>query len=368
MLSNIPLSLANVLSEQSPTRRLRPLFTIGVHDVPFLIEDYEASKRRDQGESAVDDDDDEAGSGWIACTTDSILAMKDTLWDMLITMPPEHSTQATDRVWPVVECPRGTPVKATRRDLRRFNTLRSGLARLAASTSSSTTGPRPNSNRSETGGAQSYSQGVAATRHADDSFDRVTEPLSWTALAYNGYMWWASAGEQLRSEEQEEFSRDTALLADLTPAPRTPMSLSQASSRADPLAESLSSLAAHRSSASAPTDDNEARLELAVIAYFHRLTTQMLSILSDLVEAADEAYPTYTDDEDQTGEDEALLGDEDGTVGPPVMLDSRAMENMGLDVWSASDATFLQDLIRIYFGRSVKIEGKGVEVCGVRVC
>lgn len=375
MLSNIPLSLSNVLPEQSPTRRLRPLFTIGVHDVPFLMEDYEASKRRDQGEEAVDDEDDEAGSGWIACTTDSILAMKDTLWDMLITLPPEHSSQAKEKAWPVVECPRGTPVMATRRDLRRFNTLRSGLARLAASNSSSSilsTQRSDASRRSENTTTTASPSHLAppAAQHADDSFDRVTEPLSWTALAYNGYMWWASAGEQLRSEEQEEFSRDAALLADLTPAPRTP---SQAPYSTDSLAESLASLAARRSSSSAPTDDNEARLELAVIAYFHRLTTQILSILSDLVEAADEAYPAYTDDENED-DSAALLSEDDeegramAAMGPPVTLDSRAMENMGLDVWSPADAAFVQDLLRIYFGRSAKIEGKGVEVCGVRVC
>lgn len=39
-------------------------------------------------------------------------------------------------------------------------------------------------------------------------------PLSWTALACNGYRWWASAGEQLRSEEQEESAQEAALLAD----------------------------------------------------------------------------------------------------------------------------------------------------------
>ncbi|KFH49082.1 hypothetical protein ACRE_000190 [Hapsidospora chrysogenum ATCC 11550] len=48
------------------------------------------------------------------------------------------------------------------------------------------------------------------------SWRRVEDdnPLSWTGLAYNGYMWWASAGEQLRSEEQEESAQDATLLAD----------------------------------------------------------------------------------------------------------------------------------------------------------
>lgn len=340
ILSNIPLSLSNILPEQSPTHRLRPLFTIGVHDVPFLTADHEASKRREQGsDTAIDDDDDEAGSGWIACTTDSILAMKDTLWDMLITMPPEHSVHAKDKVWPTVECPRGQPVKATQRDLRRFNTLRTGLARLATSST-----PPTSSSGAEHRRISTSHSNRSAFEPADDSFDKITEPLSWAALAYNGYMWWASAGEQLRSEEQEEYSRDAALMADLTPAPQTPMTMPNP-------AESLASLA------SARRTSDEARVELATIAYFHRLTTQMLSVLSDLVDGADEAYPS--EDEDDSG----LLPE-----GRPVTVDSRSLENMGLDVWSNEDKEFVVELTRIYFGRGAKIEGKGVEVCGVRVC
>jgi hypothetical protein len=41
---------------------------------------------------------------------------------------------------------------------------------------------------------------------------------------------------------------------------------------------------------------------------------------------------------------------------------------MGLDVWSDADAFFIRELSVKYFGRPARIEGKGVEVCGVRVC
>ncbi|POR34697.1 Protein LCHN [Tolypocladium paradoxum] len=372
ILSNIPLSVSDALPPSAPTPRLRPLFTIGVHDIPFLMEDFEASKRQGDGDGEdepEDEPEDEAGSGWIACTTDSILAVKDTLWDMLITMPPDHPASAKDRAWPTVECPRGSPVKATQRDLRRFNSLRSGLARLAASTPG---GPAPESPESETSAMRlSTSQSRRLVKdEPDEAVDQLVEPATWAALAYNGYMWWASAGEQLRSEEQEESSRDAALLADLAPAPHTPMSMARPSSRSDPLTDSVSSFAGRRAA-----DADEARVELAIIAYFHRLTTQMLSLLVDVVDSAEEAYPQYHDDaDDDTGEDdeaEALLGNGIGE-GPAdadaVTVDSRCVENMGLDVWSASDAAFVQDLVAAYFGRAARIEGKGVEVCGVRVC
>ena len=335
------------------------------------MEDYAASKRRQESQ---DEPESEAGSGWIACTTDSILAIKDTLWDMLITMPPDHPAGANDGVWPTVECPRGTPIKATQRDLRRFNSLRSGLARLAVSTPG---GPAPETPESETSAVR-LSAGPSRRLVKDEpgeAVDQLVEPPTWAALAYNGYMWWASAGEQLRSDEQEESGRDAALLADLAPAPHAPMSMHRPSPRPEPLNDSVSSLAGRRAA-----DADEARVELAIIAYFHRLTTQMLSLVVDVVDAAEEAYPRYhdedaADDEDGEDEAEALLNkgigegpDADDDDDNALKIDSRCLENMGLDVWSASDAVFVQDLVAAYFGRVARIEGKGVEVCGVRVC
>ena len=153
-----------------------------------------------------------------------------------------------------------------------------------------------------------------------------------------------------------------------------------ASSRSDPqLSNSLASLAASRTS-----EDGKAAVELAIIAYFHRLTSQMLSVLAPLAEQPPGGYsdagprddPGTTQDSsgaaaDADGENDALLdqldpeGDTDDSV---VVVDSRAVENMGLDVWNSNDAFFVQELMDMYFGRAAHIEGKGVEVCGVRVC
>lgn len=382
VLSNIPLSVMDFLPENSPTQRLRPLFTIGVHDIPFLMEDFEAFKRRSDPDEATDD---EAGTGWIACTTDSILAMKDTLWAMLITLPPDYASNAQEKVWPIVECPRGTSVKATQRDLRRYNALRAGLNRLVVTTPAVES---PSASRQDLGRRLSTSE-ATPLRNVSGVFEateKVAEPPSWASLAYNGFMWWASAGEQLRSEEHEESQRDAALLADWSPSPNASMTMPNPTSRSDLLASSLASLTARRAGG-----EGAARVELAIIAYFHRLTTQILSVAADTVDAADEGYSDDPDEEvDGTtdaepehntsngpqatrGTDEdsqALLpngvaGDDDPST---VTVDSHSMESMGLDVWSAADAMFVRELIRIYFGREARIEGKGVEVCGVRVC
>ncbi|KAK1242244.1 hypothetical protein MKX07_000230 [Trichoderma sp. CBMAI-0711] len=375
ILSNIPHSIADALPQPSPPQRLRPLFNIGVHDISFLMDDLKASKR-DRSDASAVDDADESGSGWIACTTDSILATKDALWDMLITMPPDHSENAKEKAWPVVKYAGGKVVKATQRDLRRFNALRTGLARLAA-LAPTTPGQGPPSPASET------SQVRLSTSHSarvvkDEPYggaDNLVEPVTWAAFAYNGFMWWASAGEQIRSEEQEESTRDAALLADLL-SPTSPrvasMSFPPGPSSpplGEPLSNSIASLAGRRAGV-----DGEANIELAIITYFHRLTTQMLSVMIDIVDAADEPYH---DDDTTDGEDDGHNDDEnqglipngsDHSDLPTITIDSRSIEEMGLDVWSASDAIFVQELAAVYFGRRAVIEGKGVEVCGVRVC
>ncbi|KIL84242.1 hypothetical protein FAVG1_12479 [Fusarium avenaceum] len=364
VLSNIPLSVTDILPGSASTQRLRPLFSIGVHDIPFLMDDFEASKRRRNDEDAVDD---ESGSGWIACTTDSILAMKDTLWDMLVTLPPDYSSNATERVWPVVECPRGQPIKATQRDLRRFTSLKNGLSRLA--TASQIPSAVPESPEEERSARRVSMSSHIVRDPRDDAVEKIVEPLTWAAFAYNGYMWWASAGEQLRQEQQEEASHDASLLADFGPSA---MAMPRPSSRSEPLADSLGSLNQnHR----APDGSGEARFELAIIAYFHRLTTQILSVLADLADSQDEPY-TDQDDEDeglsQVSVERTPLRPSDSDfeedAADAIRVDSHAVESMGLDVWSDTDALFIRELSLLYFGRSARIEGKGVEVCGVRVC
>ncbi|KAK5654140.1 hypothetical protein OQA88_7571 [Cercophora sp. LCS_1] len=378
VLSNIPLSVCDVVEPSASVQRLRPLFNIGVHDISYLLEHQAAMK---QPRSRDDDDDDsaisdEATAGWVACTTDSILAMKENLWDMLITLPPPYSSNAKERVWPTVECPKGVPIKATQRDLRRFHSLKLGLTRLA----SSTIPQPPRSSHSDTtteASAPSSSAIHLPSRPAtapeennphiipDDETDQIVEPTTWAALAYSGFMWWASAGEQRGADEVDELAHDNALLADLAPT----LPIQRRSSFNAPLsaglADSISSLTARREGSEAD-DEERARVELAIIAYFHRLTTSMLGVLGDIVDTSDEddliGMDTEADGEGSEGDEVGLLG-RDG-----VRVDSEALAQMGLDVWSKSDADFVGELMARYFGRRAWVENKGVEVCGLRVC
>ncbi|KAK4242429.1 hypothetical protein C8A03DRAFT_29360 [Achaetomium macrosporum] len=439
VLSNIPVSVCDVIDPSAPVQRLRPLFSVGVHDISHLLEHQAGRKRSARGNDHNDSSNvDDAGSGWVACTTDSILAMKEGLWDMLITMPPPYTFHAKHRVWPTVECPKGVPVKATQRDLRRFRSLTLGLRRLAvAQTRPHPQPPNARSPPSETSDSpvpttpairlskpsSASRPGTAATEdrpstlsavgNGDDT-DKIVEPTTWAALAYNGFMWWASAGEKRHSEEIDEQSHDAALLEDLmAPAPASPVmgggpsSPSQqpgaqgqrrssfgaaaSSSSGMGIADSLASLAGHGGDGAGDEDDENARaqVQLAVVAYFHRLTTSVLSVLADIVDSSeddddDDLLDVDVDttaefdgpapssllsgaahDRSSREEEARLLG---GSSRGWVRVDSQALAEMGLDVWSQADADFVRELAARYFSRRAYVETKGVEICGVRVC
>lgn len=453
ILANIPLSVFDLLEPSASSQRLRPLFTIGVHDIPFLVADNAntTSKRPapvpEQQPSLLG----ASSPGWIACTTDSILAIKDDLWDVLITMPPTHASQAREIVWPTVESPKGVPVKATQRDLRRFRTLRAGLRRLTTATSSAVADDDENNNNnngnaenhptSSTNGTEPRPPNRRRSRlsmssmkttnflpDGDDSAlladaaDKIVEPATWASLAYSGFMWWASAGEQRRSDEAEEAAHDHGLLADLiptNPSPANPLQNRRPSGSFNVtgstglglggMGDSITSLTARRATTTAgegggagegangeegaASEEDRARRELGIIAYFHRLTAGVLGPLAEVVAATEEEEDgEYTDDAEDVsatppsppaaeGEDEAetvrLLrpqqqqdgaNDLDDDIRPAVRVDSDVLAAMGLDVWSLADAAFVREMVARYFGRRARVEGKGVEVCGLRVC
>ncbi|ROV94420.1 hypothetical protein VSDG_05930 [Cytospora chrysosperma] len=365
ILANIPLSVFDLLDPSAPSQRLRPLFTIGVHDIPFLLADHShpaASKRsasspEQQHSTPLGD----SGSGWIACTTDSIIAMKDDLWDVLITMPPPHAANANEKVWPTVESPKGIPVKATQRDLRRFRTLKIAIRRLASTGSAS----RMSMSSTRTGGFLTTADGGGSDDSLilADAAEKIVEPMTWAALAYSGFMWWASAGEQRRPDEAEEQAYDNALIADLLPAPsmhqhqhqRQPSgSFNVTAVQQGAMDDSMTSLTARRSTTAAEEDEwvppGERRQE---------------SGEGEGEEEGDEESDQLLRDRGRS--DHVDEGGEEATK-PPVCVDSDALAAMGLDIWSVADAEFVKEGVRRYFNREAKVEGKGLELCGLRVC
>lgn len=203
--------------------------------------------------------------------------------------------------------------------------------------------------------------------------DSIIEPVSWAALAYSGFIWWASAGEQ-RLHSQEEWEADSALLS----SPHAP----------NPFPTPLPF-----NSVGVLT----AETEMGIIAYFHRLTSQILTILSDIIDASDSDDEREDDHNHNSSSpllhrgsgssgigvgglttigntsgdatNEAVDEGEDDDDGLScVYISSTDIERMGLDVWSAGDYVFVEEIVREYFGRRAKIEGRGVDICGVRIC
>ncbi|KAI3393328.1 hypothetical protein diail_4461 [Diaporthe ilicicola] len=421
ILANIPHSVSDLLDPSSPSQRLRPLFTIGVHDIPFLVSDSTTKRPGPAPEHHPGILGGDPGSGWIACTTDSILAMKEDLWDVLITMPPSHTANAKEKVWPTVELRKGTAVKATQRDLRRFRTLKVGLRRLTATSTAIEEDEEGPSNNIESRQPSALSHrrsrmsmsSIKTTNFLPDgedahvladASDKIVEPMTWAALAYSGFMWWASAGEQRRSDEAEEQAYDNSLIADLLPAPSMHPPRDSSGQRrpsgsfnvtavqeGGALGDSVTSLTARRTTATdglsssgagdtADSEEERARTELAIITYFHRLTSGILSTLAEVVDATEDYDDTdlsrpQTGDGGEYGEgqstpllQEGIRDASEDVSKPPVRVDSDALAAMGLDVWSNADAEFVSQVLGRYFNREAKVEGKGVELCGLRVC
>ena len=91
LLSSLPQSILPLLpSEERPPLRTRPLFNVGIHDIPYL--------------SSLDGPHVKSGlpSGWIACTTDNVLTMKSYLYDVLVTLPPRYCKNSLEKVYPSI--------------------------------------------------------------------------------------------------------------------------------------------------------------------------------------------------------------------------------------------------------------------------
>lgn len=110
-------------------------------------------------------------------------------------------------------------------------------------------------------------------------------------------------------------------------------------------------------------------LEMAVVAYFHRLTGLILGVLAECVEAGGDEE-SVSEGAGSDGVEGAVGGDERGgwSGQGKVLVGSEDMVRMGLDVWSEGDRRFVQEVVGFYWGREAEVGGKGVECCGVRIC
>ncbi|KAJ5901572.1 hypothetical protein N7495_002100 [Penicillium taxi] len=377
LLASLPNSLLQVLPVDGiPPLRPRPLFNIGIHDIPYLSS-FDPSR-----DVLIPEND----PSWIACTTDSVLSMKPELYDTLVALPPPHSEHAAERVFPKISLMdhsntkknvnQTIQVKATQRDARRYTMLRQGLRQFSSERSTPDTEDDGSDTRS------TYSSNL------------VVEPLSWTRLAYTSFIWWASAGEHrdglTEEEEEQQTEQDARLLASV---------------------ESLAYPNPNSTSRQPLNSQNIAHepMEIALVAYFRRLTTQIFFTLAGAIARHDADNPDqegtmeYSDapfndeaDDDtdftrfnsrqsiafddentpilrhrshatHTTEHDSNSVQSAGDAENPVTITIADMSEMGLDVWSATDRIFVQELVALWWGRSAYVDSARIRCCGLLI-
>jgi Domain of unknown function (DUF4484)/DENN domain-containing protein 11 len=389
-MSNIPNAVADLLSAQPS--RLRPLFSIGVHDIPLL--ETEARKRANfldplhtVSSTVLEDSDDTEDlqttpGSWIACTTDGILQMKKTLYDVIVTLPPNYSKDAQNKVWPTVEDASGIQIKATQRDLRKYRSLRksfrlkSGGALLPSADGIAVEHcfPRRKSDGSVDTGEHEETPDYDTE---DDEDEKVCEKVSWPELAYSSFLWWASAGEKRDDlggdTEDADMEDETLPLLSMEPTPKhTPKKERRSfsdvtmggSTDVEVEADTPQTTPRRRTTirnesqqAARPGTPAGVGSELGILTYFHRLTTRMFVVLSSIVDSspASPTSPTFSGSEDEEEEEKIYVSSED-------------MARMGLDVWSEGDRKFVEEIVDRWFDRGVEVERLGIGICGIKVC
>jgi hypothetical protein len=306
VLSSIsPRDTEHLLPGTEELLRLPSLFSVGVHDIPYLDE----LRNPKLGGHALGG---EPSEGWAACTTDEIIATKTQLYDIMVELPPTHDAPPQERRWPRIRTSDGSLIKASQRDVARYKLLHKELFKQR---NQSQTVPEPYTDEEDDDVAPLLSRAEVDTKRADDDFneaydDTVVEPMTWSRLAYMGYMWWASAGER-DAYTTAEREADRELVGDLA--------------------------------------EYSQSVETATIAYFHRQSSLLIQSLSQIIEA------------DQQGERES---DDDGDA---LIIDRDDLSRMGLDTWSEADRAFVQEFGSLYFGRTVGVKGSEVDCCGLRV-
>lgn len=332
ILTSIPSSLSEILDPDTEAlSRIRPLFSVGVHDIPFLQKN---SSSKDSMEMP----------GWLACTTDDILAEKKQLYDVVVELPGTSSKRPTR--WPKLTTSEGKVLKATQRDLRRYATLRKELRRMRRNKrinlyhDDEDEDEDDNQDTSPLLLTSSTQQNVNDDPADMEDFGSLVEPASWTSVAYTSFMWWASAGEK-DAWLAEETALDEELLGDLPDmedamhAPESPRAERRPSS--------------HTSDQSESVIQDLQDTATVLVAYFHRLTTLIVSNMSEAVEEAD----------DET---------EEGIEEDAIIITSDDLRRMGLDVGSEADHEFVQEMMSLYFGRQASVAEGGVRLCGMKVC
>jgi hypothetical protein len=371
VLSSLPPQLLRELPRaRGSNRRIRSLFSVGVQDIDTLS--------------------NPAPDGWIACTTDDVLATKPELYDLAVYLPGRDAKQAKEKVWPKIvhsskDVAKQFPkdgVRASQRDGTRYEALVNALRRYPKSKIDPEPEPpfqpetEPDHVPNPTAEAEARAREPSDIASDDDinigdSIRPTIEPASWSQVAYISLLWWASAGDRrngLTEEEEEQRDRDTGLLD------------------AD--------------------DEEDLTKEVLVVGYFRRLTGMMFQAISDVLRTENEEDENAVEEDgDERGNNNMDGGEDavkqqqpehavehhqthsfdqgsdihrpliqrDDSAGQPhdeedaVEFSPEDVSAVGLDVWSKNDNEFVEEVVSKWYGRRAVVRGGVVECCGMRI-
>ena len=99
---------------------------------------------------------------------------------------------------------------------------------------------------------------------------------------------------------------------------------------------------------------------MAIIAYFHHLTTLMLGTLSRVVDKVDNDTGSNDDKRQNSTANDKVSG--------IVFVASEDMARIGLDIWNEADRRFVKELVDFYLGRKAEVQSAKVKCCWVKIC
>ncbi|KAI9725879.1 MAG: hypothetical protein M1828_002508 [Chrysothrix sp. TS-e1954] len=316
VLTSLPYPLAEAIEDSEGLSQSMALFLVGTHDIPFL-QDLAARRVEQLSCEPGIESHTEARRGWIACTSDKLLAYKPDLYDVRVDMP-SISGSSVEAAWPSLISSKGKIIKASQRDLRRYKSFTLALERMLEDQTETSM----NSNQPDAETAISFS----VPRESS-----IIEPLPWAAVAFESFVWWASAGEPLaESEDETDLDNNLARIASQT-------------TRDDWM---------HRNRLNArPSSDIRSAegFGMAVVAYFHQLSCALV------------AHSLYLDRASQHEESDNAQSHQ------AIVVTKRDLVKMGLDIWSAQDAQFVQRLLHIYCGKQSSVLDRTIVCCGMRI-
>lgn len=303
------------------------LFNIGVNDISYVQSRIPQRSPRTTNEPSP-------CRGWIACTSDVLIATKTTLYDLKLNFPSSPASQ------PTIHRSSGdkAKVKASQRDLRRYLRLRKALSSIGTDRTFSDESQDDSENAALLRTYTNVSQTHVPSPPEMDAYNDSTDALPWPAAAYEMFKSWASGGEATAALEAEA-EHDGELLRGQSNVNYETESLRQPSRRGTPNLD---------------VSPDTSPYEL-VVAYFHAWTDSIIGTLSQIVDSEAAARTPVDDDNEETRSRGHIRVTVEGLV------------DMGLDVWSESDKEFVRDMVRTYFDVEADVEGGSVDLCGVKV-